>query len=382
MSIWRIVLLGVATLQSLAIGAQGRAPFVQSVDLLVPVAPVTFTEAGRTQLAYELHLTNFHPFDVSLTDVRVLAGAGGRALAEYQGQDLRRRIVRPGLRSDHPTPEIIGAGMRAVVMLWIALPAGEPAPASVAHAVQMVLMRSLEPVNAATSGGVALVNKQEPVALGPPLHGGPWVAIYDPLLKGGHRTAIYTLGGRARIPARFAIDWIALPPDGALTPKATSRPADWNGFGSDVLAVADGTIRAAVDDVPDFTQPPIPPEIASGNYVAIDLGAGRYAFYEHLQRGSILVKAGDRVTRGQVIARLGASGSSSIGPHLHFHVSDANSPLEAEGLPFVFDRFDHLGGFESIDALVNGAKWSAAPAGSLPSRSRERPEPNAVVRFP
>ncbi len=242
MSSWRIVLLGAAMLQNLAIGAQGRAPVVQSVDLLVPVAPVTFTEAGRTQLAYELHITNFLPFDVSLTAVRVLAGAGGRALAEYQGQDLRRRIVRPGLRSDHPTPEIVGAGMRAVVMLWIALPAGEPAPASVAHAVQMVLMRSLEPVSAATSGGVALVNKQEPVALGPPLHGGPWVAIYDPLLKGGHRTAIYTLGGRARIPARFAIDWIALPPDGALTPKATSRPADWNGFGSDVLAVADGTI--------------------------------------------------------------------------------------------------------------------------------------------
>ena len=141
-------------------------------------------------------------------------------------------------------------------------------------------------------------------------------------------------------------------------------------------------ISAAGDDVPDFTQPPIPPEIASGNYVAIDLGSGRYAFYEHLQRGSILVKAGDRVTRGQVIARLGASGSSSIGPHLHFHVSDANSPLEAEGLPFVFDRFDHLGGFESIDALVNGAKWSAAPAGSLPSRSRERPEPNAVRQIP
>jgi len=361
---------------------QGRTATVQSVDLFVPVAPVTFTQAGRTQLAYELHITNFLAVDVSLTAVRVLSGASGSALAEYQDQDLRQRIVRPGLRHDDPTPQLVGAGMRAVLMLWIALPAGEPAPPSVRHAVQMEVMRSTGPVSTLTSGGVATVTTSEPLALDPPLRGGPWVAIYDPLLKGGHRTAIYTVGGRARIPARFAIDWIALPPGGALIPKATTRPADWNGFGSEVLAVGDGLISAAADDVADFTQPPIPLELASGNYVAIDLGSGRFAFYEHLQRGSILVKVGDRVTRGQVIARLGASGSSSIGPHLHFHVSDANSALEAEGLPFVFNRFDHLGEFSSIGALVNGEKWSAAPVGSRPSRSRERPEPNAVLRFP
>ena len=361
---------------------QGRAPTVQSVDLFVPVAPVTFTQGGRTQLAYELHITNFLPVDVSLTAVRVLSGASGPALAEYQDQDLRQRIVRPGLRHDDPAPHLVGAGMRAVLMLWIALPAGEPAPPSVTHAVQMEVMRSTGPVSTITSGGVATVTTSEPMALDPPLRGGPWVAIYDPLLKGGHRTAIYTVAGRARIPARFAIDWIALPPGDALIPKATTRPPDWNGFGSEVLAVGDGVISAAADDIADFTQPPIPLELASGNYVAIDLGSGRFALYEHLQRGSILVKAGDRVTRGQVIARLGASGSSSIGPHLHFHVSDANSALEAEGLPFVFNRFDHLGGFSSIGGLLNGEKWSAAPAGSRPSRLRERPEPNAVLRFP
>jgi len=48
------------------------------------------------------------------------------------------------------------------------------------------------------------------------LRGGPWIAIYDPLLSGGHRTAIYTLDSRAGIPGRFAIDWIRLPPGGAF----------------------------------------------------------------------------------------------------------------------------------------------------------------------
>jgi murein DD-endopeptidase MepM/ murein hydrolase activator NlpD len=212
---------------------------------------------------------------------------------------------------------------------------------------------------------------QAVATLGPPLGGGPWVAIYDPLLKGGHRTAIYTVDGRARIPGRFAIDFIALP------------PANRNGFGSDVLAVADGTVVAALDDTPDDTPKPVPLEIASGNYVAIDLGDGRFAFYEHLQRGSVSVKTGERVSRGQVIARLGSSGSTSIGPHLHFHVADAKSLLAAEGVPFVFRQFAHLGGFASIDALVNGAKGEKP---SLTADERrielERPAPNSVVRFP
>ena len=90
-----------------------------------------------------------------------------------------------------------------------------------------------------------------------------------------------------------------------------------------MLAVADGTIVAAVDDTSDRTPQPVPPESASGNYVALDVGGGRFAFYEHLQQGSIVVKPGQRVSRGDVIAKLGSSGSTSIGPHLHFHVADA-----------------------------------------------------------
>ena len=42
-------------------------------------------------------------------------------------------------------------------------------------------------------------------------------------------------------------------------------------------------------------------EEASGNYVALDLGDGHYAFYEHLKPGSIRVKPNDRVHRGSVI---------------------------------------------------------------------------------
>jgi murein DD-endopeptidase MepM/ murein hydrolase activator NlpD len=96
-------------------------------------------------------------------------------------------------------------------------------------------------------------------------------------------------------------------------------------------------------------------ENASGNYLALDIGGGRFAFYEHLQHRSLTVEPGARVRRGQVVARLGYSGSSSIGPHLHFHVSDAKSPLSAEGLPFVFRGSSTLVALQSIDAMIGGA---------------------------
>jgi murein DD-endopeptidase len=364
---------------------QSRAPVVQAVDLSVPFNPVSFDQSGDSELVYELHVTNFQAVDVVLTAVRVKTPLNlngiptpPRTIAEYRDAELNRRLVRPGLRNDHATPQIIGPGMRAVVNMWIRLPF--PFLPSVIHDVEMDVQRPSGAVHVVIEGGASPVRLPDPIVLDPPLRRGPWVAIYDPLLKGGHRTAIYTVDGRARIPGRFAIDFIALPAFGALAPDPAARPADGNGFGTEVIAVADGTIAAAVDDTPDRTPKPVPPESASGNYVALDLGGGRFAFYEHLQQGSIVVAAGQRVTRGQVIAKLGSSGSTSIGPHLHFHVADTNSLLASEGVAFVFTQFVALGEFTSIQALYAGEKWR--PAGSVTSFTKSRPSPNGVIHFP
>ena len=75
--------------------------------------------------------------------------------------------------------------------------------------------------------------------------------------------------------------------------------------GSKVVAANDGTvIKAAYSG-------------SYGNMVMIDHGGGIVTLYAH--NSKLLVKAGDKVTRGQQIAVSGATGRVT-GPHLHFEV--------------------------------------------------------------
>jgi murein DD-endopeptidase len=339
-----------------------------------------------TYLVHELWITSRLSTTVTLDQVTVLDD--DRALASYAGATLHPLVGRPGLPRTHPERLVLERDQPAVVYFWIRLEAGTPVPPRVRHRARLQAAASggaARPI--VVEGGSMLVSTVDPDVLDAPLRGSGWAAIYEPSMIGGHRTAIYTVDDKPRIPGRFAIDWIRLPPSGRAHTDASSRPPDWNGFGADVLAVKDARVAAAVDGHPD-ADPSGKPRVAisrdnaAGNYIALDLGNGRFAFYEHLQQGSVGVKAGDRVASGQTIARVGSSGSVSSGPHLHFHVADTNATLGAEGLPFVLREFRLRGAFPSIGAFASGEAPSPVSPGLEPARARERPGPNAVVDFP
>jgi murein DD-endopeptidase MepM/ murein hydrolase activator NlpD len=102
---------------------------------------------------------------------------------------------------------------------------------------------------------------------------------------------------------------------------------------------------------------PASAEITSSDVLApiitLTIGDGRYAFYAHLQPGSLRVKPGDKVSRGQVIGLLGNSGNAD-GPHLHFHIMDGPTPLVAGGLPYAFTAFTGEGRIADEQALATG----------------------------
>jgi murein DD-endopeptidase MepM/ murein hydrolase activator NlpD len=214
------------------------------------------------------------------------------------------------------------------------------------------------------------VAKSGPVTIGPPLRGGAWLAGNGPANASGHRRALFALGGRAVIGQRFAIDWVKVNPQGRTFDGDAKQNAAYLAHGQEAIAVADGTIAAIKDGIPENVPGitsravPITMDTIGGNFVVLDLGEGRYAFYAHLQPGSLRVKTGDKVNRGRVLGLVGNSGNSTE-PHLHFHVSDGLESLSSEGLPYVLDAFE-----------------IAAGPGGFERRSGELPMNNAVVRFP
>jgi len=81
----------------------------------------------------------------------------------------------------------------------------------------------------------------------------------------------------------------------------------------DVIAHSAGRVVRVVRNVTGFLRN------SWGNLVEIDHGNGITTFYSHLAHGSIPVNVDDRVTQGQVIGRMGATGNVT-GAHLHFEV--------------------------------------------------------------
>ena len=145
-----------------------------------------------------------------------------------------------------------------------------------------------------------------------------------------------------------------------------------------MLAVADGTVAAVLDglpeNVPDAKSYPVPMNLTNmgGNNVILDIGEKQFAFYAHLQPHTIRVKVGDHVVRGQVLALVGNSGNAT-GPHLHFQLSDANSELGTEGLPFVIDSLQFVG-------KVSGEDFK--PLAKPEHLERVLPLEDDVVQFP
>ena len=101
--------------------------------------------------------------------------------------------------------------------------------------------------------GAIDVHRDPPSVLDAPLRGGPWVAMYDPAMIGGHRRASFAVDGRLRIPARFAIDWIRLGDDGQSVHGDRSILSNHYGYGAEMLAVADGMVAGVVAGLPEPT---------------------------------------------------------------------------------------------------------------------------------
>jgi len=364
----------------------------------IAVQPVSPPESvlgadGRTHLAYELLVVNPSELFVTLDKVEAVDG-GGRSLWAVDGEQLAKltrlyagegRTLPPGgsavvfmdvsfARGETPPPTVLA---RVTATRQIAGRDGKPAPLPASFPF---------PATYSFTGAGAPVTAKPAVVVEPPLKGKGWVAMNgccDAITT--HRGAVMTVNGRLRVPERFAIDWVRLDDQGRIFTGERAKLASYRYYGTPIHAVADGVVvnlyDGADEQVPGPEARGITPDNIGGNMLVVDIGDGAYAFYAHLQRGSLKVKRGDKVKTGQVLGLLGNTGNSTA-PHLHFHVMDGPSPLNANGLPYVFSRFGSQGVLAagSDDAIETGEAVKIEPrlAGA---HQRELPLNNEVVDF-
>jgi murein DD-endopeptidase len=344
----------------------------------VPKPPTVATGQDGSFLAYELHVTNFGAQLLTLKRVEVAGTEGGRAiLLALSDSALTRAVTRPGTAMPAAERTRLAGGARAVVFLWVPVDRGAP-PMAVLQRV-IVEQGSGDSARTQQLDGPPVAVTREAEVIGPPLRGGPWLTGNGPAPETGHRRALITTGGSPTIAQRFAIDYVKLGADFRTFSGEQLKNESYHAYGNDALAVADGRVVAVKDSIPQnipgatSRAVPITLETVGGNHVIIDIGRGRYAFYAHLQPGSLTVRVGDRVKRGQLIGLVGNSGNSTE-PHLHFHVADGTSPLGSEGLPYRYDSFELVGRCRAF-----GAGCELTPA--LPHHG-ELPLANRLLRFP
>src|SRR6266851_7674211 len=329
--------------------ARERGP---RVEVVCPSSPIPVRVDKRQVLVYELHVTNFDTVPLTLKRLEVFANEeSSGALTTLADAGLSAAMIRVGeaMRmggsgGGAKDARVIEPGGRSVIFVWIELQPNRSLPASLKH--RMVFSAAVDSAMDATLEDFQIPVSQDSVpTLAPPFHGGIWLAGSGPANNSDHRRAMTAVDGHIYSAERFAIDWVKVGPNGDSRHDGTTRNENWWGWGEPLLAVADGEITEVVDGIPDNTPRALPPvtlDNIGGNHVILQIAPNRYVTYAHLQKGSIKVRLHDRVHRGDLLALLGNSGNTT-GAHLHMQVTDRNSVLQSQGVPFVFAAFTYLG---------------------------------------
>ena len=380
--------------------------------VLAPVEASTFPfpgTDGKYHVAYDLQLTNASPLPGSLERVDVVdAHDPDTVVASFTGTQLVDPTCAYGdcnrfrlLPSSDAEDTNMAPQESRVLMLDLEFDSLADAPKAVLHHLYgtgQAAPPAEEPTPVDYLAAPFDISAGTPRSIGPPVKGKNWVALNGCCGIGfPHRPSLAPTSGQLNNSQRLAIDWKQMNAAGQFFTGALPPTNEaYVDYGSKIYAVADGTVVATLDEVEagtpgilPATDPVLAPKITvenvDGNHIVIDIGSGEFAMYAHLIKGSLKVKEGDTVKKGDVIAELGNTGNSNAS-HMHFQLMDGPSLLYATSLPYVIDRFVYRGQVEpqqiiDTDDFISGSFSQQAPPKGEP-RTKELPSMLAIVDFP
>ncbi|MGO9451889.1 MAG: M23 family metallopeptidase [Candidatus Binataceae bacterium] len=322
------------------------------VKLLIlpnPGDPQVFMGDGKTHVVYELLLVNFTETTIKIDSLQLSAlpdtpeahsvvdKANSR---QFKGKQLKEMFSSVAGRYLTPQDPVLKPAESGVIYLFL-------------DDWNLTQWDNLLSISAQGSSGPPQnviidvrmrTSQSKPIVIGSPLRGKNWWTPNGPANDSIHRRTMIALGRHFGLPERFAVDWIQLGADGDSFSGNESDNKSYHAYDEDIVAVADGRIVSVKDGIPENTPQSakmavtITLDTLGGNNVVEDLGGSQFAFYAHLIPGTVAVKPGDQVKKGQLLGKLGNSGNSTE-PHLHFQICDAANPLLCNGLPFEIDQF-------------------------------------------
>lgn len=136
---------------------------------------------------------------------------------------------------------------------------------------------------------------------------------------------------------RHGFDFEVEGPDGARHKSGGAKLEDHYCFRLPIVAPADGTVVKVVDGIPDNKPGEVNTRENWGNLVLTYHGIGLYSMVAHLAKGSVKVKEGEVVRRGDPLGVCGNSGRSPV-PHVHFQLQGT----ERIGAPTIEAAFHEI----------------------------------------
>lgn len=344
-----------------------------------PPQPVLGTD-GRYHLAYEITIVNQTAKPTVINSVVVRSGA------KQIGETLDAADVGALLRVNGSDSSTIPGGGSALLFMDVTYKRAKDKPKRLTHRFNLTFDPGVSNQSIAFTGVSTKVVQQQPLVVEPPLRGKRWVVANgccSPINV--HRGATLAIDGTVHVPERFAIDFVQVQNDLLLFKGPLNQNSSYPYFGDNIHSATGGKVVSTQDNLPEQTPGSLDPnatvQTAGGNHIVVRVDSGHYAFYAHMQPGSLKVKPGDRVRPGQVIGKLGNTGNTDAA-HLHFHIMDGPSPLQSNGLPFVYTKFSGSGQGTNVPEIQAGAPLNI-DASKLKGKYENRmPLNDQLINFP
>ncbi len=364
---------------------------------LTTPSPVEMTD-GKVHLTYELVLTNAAPIPFRVDKIEMhdaatsalVPNTTGRVdITPLAGGTEAEGTTDPGAGNTSAT---IPPGTTYVAWVDVVFPQRSAVPTTIEHVVTgAVLPPNGAPVPAELRIGRTDTATDGPVVLGAPVPPGIWYMSEGCCADDTHhRRGLGPINGELSVPQRFAIDFYKLDEQHRTWVGDPSKLESFLTYRVPILSAAAGTVVAALDGFANTTalpNPPKPPPINEtvGNHVIVKVADGVYVLYAHMDPGSVAVRVGDQVTRGQQLGLIGSSGNSTT-PHLHFQILTLPTYFPADSKPFAFDSFTLLG---RVPDRIWDDNMALEPTGTLPftaatptsPHTNELPLDRDVVQF-